>query len=205
VRIVDRWLYRRPFEGASARRYAAHERPAFGDLDDRLIASWTALAGARRLLDVGAGPATFATRVRSIHPSVQVVCAEPSRDLARAPAVRAVAEALPFADASFDLAICLSSIRHVRDRARALVELRRVVRAGGALWIVELDPAADRARCANHARALGSTALRLAFRPLVVRTAPSAGAIAQDAERAGWRVEAPSADPVQPVYLLRCT
>ena len=204
MRIVDRWLYRRPFEGASARRYAADERPAFGDLDDRLIAAWTALAGARRLLDVGAGPATFGARVRAAHPNVQVVCAEPSRDLARAPAVRAVAEALPFADASFDVAICLSSIRHVRDRVRALAELRRVVRAGGALWIVELDPAADRARCANHADRLGSLALRIAFRPLVVRTAPTAGAIARDARRAGWHVEAPSADPVQPVYLLRC-
>jgi len=205
VKLVDRWLYRRPFEGAGARRYAAQERPAFGDLDERLIAQWPALASARRLIDVGAGPAVFATRVRDRHPQVRVVCVEPSRDLARAPAVRAVAEALPFAGASFDLALCLSSIRHVRDRARALAELRRVVRDGGALWIVELDPAADRARCANHAAGLGSRALRIAFRPLVVRTAPSADEIARDARVAGWHVEAPSADPVQPVYVLRCS
>jgi ubiquinone/menaquinone biosynthesis C-methylase UbiE len=204
VKLVDRWLYRRPFEGASARRYAAQERPAFGDLDERLIAQWPALASARRLLDVGAGPAVFAARLRARHPHVRVACVEPSRDLAHAPAVRAMAEALPFADASFDLALCLSSIRHVRDRARSLAELRRVVRDGGALWIVELDPAADRARCANHAARLGSRALRIAFRPLVVRTAPAADEIARDARSAGWRVEAPSADPVQPVYILRC-
>src|SRR5687768_6545106 len=37
VRLLDRILYRYPFEGASARRYAAMERPAFGDLDDRVL------------------------------------------------------------------------------------------------------------------------------------------------------------------------
>ena len=37
VSLLDRLLYRRPFEGGSARRYAYDERPAFGDLDDRLL------------------------------------------------------------------------------------------------------------------------------------------------------------------------
>ena len=33
---LDPWLYRQPFEGTSAARYASSERPAFGDLDERL-------------------------------------------------------------------------------------------------------------------------------------------------------------------------
>jgi len=207
ARLLDRWLYRHPFEGRSARRYATLERPAFGDLDDRLIAAWhPRLAGARRLLDVGAGPGAFATRLAATHPHLAITCAEPSGDLARArpgtAAVRAVAEALPFADGAFDLALCLSSIRHVRDRRRALTELRRVVRPGGAAWIVELDPDADRDRCAAHARRLGAARLRWMFRPLVVQTAPPASAIAGVARAAGWRVEGVAPDPVQPVYVM---
>lgn len=201
--LLDRWLYRHPFEGASARRYADDERPGFGDLDARLIARWhDELAGARRFLDCGAGPGTFAARLAAAHPHLAITRVEPSRELARAGAIRARAEALPFAGGVFDVALCLSSIRHVRDRARAFAELRRVART---LWIVELDPDADAARCANHARHLGSRPLRWAFRPLVVRTAPTVDAIAAIARAAGWRTEAPLADPVQPVYLLRCT
>jgi ubiquinone/menaquinone biosynthesis C-methylase UbiE len=114
--------------------------------------------------------------------------------------VRAAGEALPLADRSIDVAICLSSIRHVRDRAATLRELRRVVR--GQLMIVELDPAADRRRIANHADRLGSPILRRAFGPLVVRTAPPAEAIVTLARDAGFALRALRADPIQPVYIM---
>ncbi len=42
-------------------------------------------------------------------------------------------ETLPFADASFDLAIANHMLYHVPDRPRALAELRRVLRPGGLL------------------------------------------------------------------------
>jgi ubiquinone/menaquinone biosynthesis C-methylase UbiE len=116
--------------------------------------------------------------------------------------VRARAEALPIASGSIDVAICLSSIRHVADRAAALGELRRVIRAGGALVIVELDPAASRARIAAHADRLGSAVLRAAFGPLVVRTAPPASEIVRLAACAGFVHRALRADPIQPVYIL---
>lgn len=202
---LDRVLYRHPFEGASARRYASKERPAFGDLDDRLLDGMaTMLAGARGLLDLGAGPATFAAAAAARHPSLTVVAVDPSRDFARPhPAVqvvRAAGEALPLADAGIDVAICLSSIRHVRDRGATLRELRRVVR--GSLVIVELDPTADDRRIAAHAAHLGSPMLRRAFGPLVLRTAPTADAITALASAAGWQLRARRDDPVQPVYIL---
>lgn len=202
---LDRVLYRYPFEGASARRYAALERPGFGDLDDRLLDDMAEmLAGARRLLDLGAGPGTFASRAAARHPHLEVVAVEPSRDFAcprpGVRVVRAAGEALPLRDGSVDVAICLSSIRHVRDRAATLRELRRVVR--GTAVIVELDPAADARRIAAHADRLGGALLRHAFGPLVVRTAPSADTIAAIARHAGWTVRARRDDPVQPVYIL---
>ncbi|HEX5061122.1 MAG TPA: methyltransferase domain-containing protein [Kofleriaceae bacterium] len=202
---LDRMLYRQPFEGASARRYAAKERPAFGDLDERLLDGLgPVLAGARRLLDLGAGPATFAARAAARHPQLTVVAVDPSRDFARTHpgvhVVRAVGEMLPLGDGAIDVAMCLSSIRHVRDRGATLLELRRVVR--GTLVIVELDPAADATRAATHADAIEGALLRRAFSPLVLRTAPPAAAIATLAAQAGWRLRTRRDDPVQPVYLM---
>ena len=203
--LVDPWLYRHPFEGRSAQRYEAIERCGFGDLDNRLIDAWRPeLATARRFLDVGAGPATFARQLKAAFPSMQIVCAEPSRDFARPgtgwQVVRASGERLPFIDGAFDRALCLSSIRHVADRAATLAELRRVVRGG--LWIVELDPDADSDRRHNHVRAMRSRMLRLAFGPLVLATAPTAADIGAVAGRAGWRIADLRADPVQPVYVM---
>ena len=204
VPLLDRLLYRRPFEGASAQRYARAARPAFGDLDDRLLDGFAAeLAGARRLLDLGCGPATFARRAAERFPALTVVAIEPSRDFARRGVVRAVGEALPLADRSIDLAICLSSIRHVRDRARTLGELRRVVR--GTLVVVELDPAADRRRIATHADRLGSRIVRRLFGPIVLGTAPPAEAIVALARAAGFTLRTLRSDPVQPVYILELT
>ena len=203
--LLDRLLYRRPFEGGSARRYARDERPAFGDLDARLL-DQLPLDGARTLLDLGCGPATFARLAAARHPGLAVVAIDPSHDFTHAqPAagprfVRARGEALPLADRSIDLAICLSSIRHVRDRLATFRELRRVVR--GCLVIVELDPAADDARVAAHADHLASMVLRRAFAPLVLRTAPPVDLIADLAGTAGFVERVRTADPVQPVYIL---
>ena len=202
IPFLDWLLYRHPFEGGSARRYASDERPAFGDLDDRLLDGLAPeLTGeAKRLLDLGCGPATFARRAAARFPALTVIAIEPSREFARPGVVRAAGEALPLAARSIDVAICLSSIRHVRDRAATLRELRRVVR--GLAVIVELDPGADRRRIANHAERLGSPILRRVFGPLVVRTAPPAEAILTLARDAGFTLRALRADPIQPVYRM---
>lgn len=207
LRLLDPWLYRRPFESRSAQRYAQAERPAFGDLDTRLCDRWQAdLAGARVVLDLGAGPGTFAAAARARWPHLAVLAAEPSRTFSAglgAGAIRCRAEALPLRDRSVCAAALVSSIRHVRDRAATLAELRRVIRPGGAALIVELDPEADAARVRTHARALATPLLRVAFGPLVVRTAPTADAITALARDAGWRTVDRADDAIQPVYVLR--
>lgn len=200
VPLLDRILYRHPFEGASARRYAEMERPAFGDLDDRIVDALR-LGPGKRLLDLGCGPGALAAAARRRHPDATVIAVDPSRDFANQPGfVRACGEALPLADRSIDVAVCLSSIRHVRDRAQTLRELRRVVR--DRLVIVELDPSADRGRIHNHADHIHSAVLRHAFGPLVVRTAPPAAVIRALAEAAGWKMTALAPDPIQPVYVM---
>ncbi len=206
--LFDRLLFRHPFEGGSARRYEHDERPAFGDLDERLL-DRLALTGRERLLDVGCGPGTFSRTAALRHPELTVVAVDPSKDFARSDhqdgrvcLVRAAGEALPLADRSIDVAICLSSIRHVRDRSRTFRELRRVVT--GKLLIVELDPDASAERTHAHADHLPPL-LRAAFGPLVLRTAPPAAAIATIAIEAGFVQSALDTDPIQPVYLLELT
>ena len=78
--LLDSLIYRnwrRSFEGRSARRYARDARPAFGDLDDRLL-DGLALDGVARLLDLGCGPATFAARARVRFPTLTVIAIDPS-------------------------------------------------------------------------------------------------------------------------------
>ena len=210
VPLLDRLLYRHPFEGRSARRYARDARPAFGDFDDRLLdrlapalgglGAVGGLVGGRRLLDLGCGPGTLARRAAARFGGLHVVAVDPSRDFARGDVVRAAGEALPLTAGSIDVAICLSSIRYVRDRAATLAELRRVVR--GVLVIVELDPEAGPARVAHHADRLGSVMLRQLFEPLMLRTAPPAATIAALAGRAGFALRSLQPDPTQPVYIM---
>ena len=205
---LDPLVARRPFEGRTARRYALAERPAFGDLDQRLLERLAPeLSQAERFLDVGSGTGAVAAAVGARWPRLHVTAVEPSASFTRAaapvPTLRARAEALPLAAATVDVALCLSSLRHTRDRGAALAELHRVVRPGGAVWIVELDPAADRDRSERHRRAVGSRLARIVFDPIVLRSGPRAEAVAAAARAAGFAPGDALADPLQPFFLLR--
>jgi len=205
---LDPWLYRYPFEGASARRYAQLERCGFGDLDRRLIDTWDAeLSRARRFVDIGCGPGELTARIARRYPALEVLGVEPSRDYTAAAAgfcvVRARAESLPLADRSVDVAVMLSSIRHVRDRARSFAELRRVLRNDGVAYVIEIDPGAGSVRARQHARRLRSRWSRLTFAALVMRTAPRVQRIEALARNAGFGQVRWHADAQQPVYVMR--
>jgi SAM-dependent methyltransferase len=120
---------------AIGRRYTA-TRTAEPALE---AAIWRALGDARSVLNVGAGAGAYEP------PDREVVAVEPSevmiaqRPPGAAPVVRAVAEDLPFADASFDAVMAVLSDHHWTDRARGLRELRRVAR--DRVVLVNADPA----------------------------------------------------------------
>jgi SAM-dependent methyltransferase len=98
-----------------------------------------ALGGARTIVNVGAGPGSYepaGRRLVAVEPSAVMLAQRPA---AAAPAVRAIAEQLPFADNSFEAALAILTVHHWTDAARGLAELRRV-----AARIVILTTAAER-------------------------------------------------------------
>jgi SAM-dependent methyltransferase len=88
-----------------------------------------ALEGCRSILNVGAGSGSYEPRSR------EVVALEPSRTMIAQrpagtfPAVQGRAEALPFADDSFDAVLGILTVHHWKDRDKGFAECSRVARS----------------------------------------------------------------------------
>ena len=124
-----------------------------GETYERLMGPWSRLVGKTFLawldtpknlqwLDVGCGNGAFTEELIAHCAPVTVVAIDPSdNQLAyarRLPAKIADfrvgdAQDLPFADASFDVSIMALVISFLRDPAKAVLEMARVVRPGG--WV----------------------------------------------------------------------
>jgi len=97
--------------------------------DPRIAAIlWEQLGSAHRVLNVGAGAGSYEPtdrRVVALEPSVTM---RAQRAPGAAPCVAGVAEALPFPDASFDVAMSVLSDWYWPDRRKGFDEMRRVAR-----------------------------------------------------------------------------
>ncbi len=120
----------------------------FTDSDADEIAGWLrpAVPAGGRILDVGGGAGQLAVLLASaLHASVTVLDPTPEM-LDHVPAhdgitaVSGVAEAMPFEDSEFDALIVSDAFHHFRDQPGAVAEFARVVRAGGLVLVLELDP-----------------------------------------------------------------
>jgi SAM-dependent methyltransferase len=109
--------------------------------DPRIAAKLVAALGPPApLLNLGAGTGNYEPADRwvvAVEPSVEMIRQRPAR---AAPAVRAVAQALPFADGAFEAGLAVLTVHHWPDPLAGLRELRRVVR--GRIVILTFDPAA---------------------------------------------------------------
>lgn len=147
-------LYGRIFAALYDRMMAASEDAGLRDKRAALLAQ---ARGA--VLEIGAGTGANA----ALYPEglERLVLAEPEAPMAArlraksarsrpdAEVVQASAEALPFADASFDTVVSTLVLCTVGDPARAAAELRRVLKPDGRLLVLEHVRAhdnADRAR-----------------------------------------------------------
>lgn len=94
--------------------------------DPRIAAQIHSVLGPGSVLNVGAGPGNYEPGDRSVvavEPSLRMLAQRTSRD---APVVRAVAEALPFGDRSFGVAMAVLTVHHWSNPAAGLEEMARV-------------------------------------------------------------------------------
>jgi SAM-dependent methyltransferase len=131
-------IYPRIFAALYDLSFHRGERAGMADRRRRLLAT-----AHGRVLEIGAGTGLnlpYYTDAVS-----ELVLTEPEAPMARRLAKRAAdreivsarAEALPFADASFDTVVSTLVLCTVADPARALAEARRVLRPGGRLLFIE--------------------------------------------------------------------
>jgi ubiquinone/menaquinone biosynthesis C-methylase UbiE len=140
-------------EGSAAQSLSEKEAKMFsaGEGYERFMGRWSrllahelvAFAGIRdgaRVLDVGTGTGALASALVKSGPNVEVVGIDPSAGFIayaqkdagpRARFEAGDAQALKFADGSFDAAMALLVLNFVPDHAKAAAEMRRVTRPGG--------------------------------------------------------------------------
>lgn len=136
---------------ALARHYSeaadAYERTWAGALHpvSRKLMTRLPLAGARRVLDVGAGVGTLLPALREAAPDALVAGIDRSPGMiAKAPAgfPRVITDAtrLPFGDRTFDVAVAAFMLFHLPEPAAGLREARRVLADGGVLGLATWGP-----------------------------------------------------------------
>jgi SAM-dependent methyltransferase len=97
-----------------------------------------ALGDARTVVNVGAGAGSYESTDRDVTPVEPSAVMRGNRPAHLPPAVDAVAEHLPFGDATFDAAMTTFSVHQWSDTRAGLREMRRVAR--GPVLVLTADP-----------------------------------------------------------------
>ena len=166
----------------TADRVAVKQDAGAAELAER-VREFVGARGDEHALDVGTGAGALALALAPLvrHvvgvdrvPELLALGRERARALGNVELVEGDAAALPFADATFDLATTMRTLHHVPRPELVLAELTRVTRPGGRLLVVDqlgrVDPLEalsvdrfERARDASHCRLLPDADLRQLF------------------------------------------
>lgn len=137
-RFFDIWsaFYRRTLFGLELRRI------------QRMAIALAKIQPSERVLDLGCGPGDGTVRLAELGGiaigldySEGMLGKAGKEPLTRGRLLRGDAGRLPFKDGAFDKVVCTNSFHHYPDHFAALKEVRRVLRPGGVLVLV--DPRAD--------------------------------------------------------------
>ena len=131
----------------------------------RALLEQAALAPGQRVLDVGCGPGPFAVLIERLYPEVAYVGLDPDpkalkRARRKAPSAtfdEGSAQQLPYGDASFDRVFSSFMFHHLGpdEKPVALREMRRVLKPGGSLHLVDFGGPESAAR-GLRARIIGA-------------------------------------------------
>lgn len=99
------------------------------------------------VLDVGCGTGRLLRQAHTYWPEAQLIGVDPANGMIEmakrltpnATFMTGMAEALPFQDASVDLALSTISFHHWQDQAAGIREIARVLRPGGYFLLVDLS------------------------------------------------------------------
>jgi SAM-dependent methyltransferase len=123
------------------RRYELHAYPGV----ERCLLDFVSGPQRLRVLEVGCGTGRWLALldaaghdVAGIEPSEQMLARAQAR--VKADLRHGAAEALPWPEGCFDRVICINALHHLTDPPRAVREAFRVLRPGGRLVSVGLDP-----------------------------------------------------------------
>ena len=144
------------FDSVASRYDLMNDLMSFGvhRLWKRFLLSQTGLKAGQRALDVAGGTGDISIGMaKQVGPSGRVVLTDINAEMlaqgrdrvldeglaGRIEVSLADAERLPFKDASFDCVTIAFGLRNVTDKARALASMRRVLKPGGQLLILEFS------------------------------------------------------------------
>jgi ubiquinone/menaquinone biosynthesis C-methylase UbiE len=171
------------------RDMALFERVLFGN-GRAWVCSWAE----GEVLEVGVGTGRnlpfYPTGVRltgvDLSPAMLAVAGDRARAVGREVALReADAQSLPFADASFDTVVCTLSLCAIPDDRAAIGEMRRVLRPGGRLLLLDHVDSSRRAVRAVQ-RLVETVTVRLAGEHFTRRPLPlvaEAGFVIEESQR----------------------
>jgi len=123
----------------------------FGPSHRALIRRIRAVAGEQpaKILDVGCGTGMFASRLRAALPHVEVYAIDLVSEMltkgqrrwrlhrGHVFPIQGDSERLPFSSGTFDIVTCSNSFHHYPHQDRAIAEMRRVLRPGGRLMVID--------------------------------------------------------------------
>ena len=136
--------------------YSPHEARRLGDQADTLadlLHAGTSFPAGSRVLEVGCGVGAQTVHLVTASPGARIVAVDVADDSLAQARAKVAAHApgaavawhradlfnLPFADAAFDHLFVCFVLEHLPDPRRALARLRRVLRPGGTITVIEGD------------------------------------------------------------------
>lgn len=100
-----------------------------------------ALGDAKTVLNIGAGAGSYEPTDRYVVPLEPSEVMRKQRPKHLAPALIGTADSIPFDDGAFDASMAVLTVHHWKDRAKCLLEIRRVTK--GQIVIMTFDPDAQ--------------------------------------------------------------